>query len=98
MTESNKATEAALNELHAQIARTLSNIIADPEKASAAHITAAITFLKNNNITADPAANEDLKGLNDQLQERRRKRAKLTPADLDVIEGSITRSLTGTGE
>ncbi len=56
--------------------------------ATAAEIAAAITFLKNNNITADAAENEDLKSLNDSLQKRRRGR-KLTTADLSVVGDDI---------
>jgi glycerate kinase len=98
-----KGSEEELGKLHGAIARDLTQRIigrvvaavdveGNPTEtvvyASAAELAAAITFLKNNGITADAAENEDLKSLNDSLQKRRRGR-KLTPADLSVVESEF---------
>lgn len=83
-----KASEKALGDLHAAVAMSLANAISAPRytdegeaingtegtMVSAAVLSAAITFLKNNNITADADTNEGLKGLKDQLEARRKDR------------------------
>lgn len=79
-----KATDDDLAELHSAVARSLTDAVRGAEilhddgriekqPASAAHLAAAITFLKNNNITSDPATNQDLADLNRALTEKRRK-------------------------
>jgi hypothetical protein len=50
-------------------------------KASPALLSAAIAFLKNNNITADAEDNAALRDLNQALQARRKK--KIPQASLD---------------
>lgn len=85
------ATDRALGDLHKLVAESLANDLAaaaeieDPairvaciEKARAQ----AITFLKNNSITADIESNDDLRKLKDQLNERRAtsRRSELTDA------------------
>lgn len=92
-----KASEEELSTLHGQIARTLTQVIKvsdNPEAAqpSAAHIMAAITFCKNNNITADPASNTALKELTDQLANRRASR-KLTREDISKVADQLDRDL-----
>lgn len=85
-----KATEAELSALHGALARGLTEIIKDgvdvPLKggdvvkvaAPAAYFGVAVALLKNNNITADPEKNEELRDLNDKLQARRQsKRTEL---------------------
>lgn len=83
-----KASETALGDLHAAVALTLSNAIAAPLRdaegvvipeteglnCSAAVLSAAITFLKNNNITADADTNEGLADLKRTLEARRKDR------------------------
>lgn len=89
------ATEEALGELHKAVAVTLTDVIAngipvhnkdgeevDRAPASAAHIGAAIAFLKNNNITASPTRNKDLAALKQTLANQRKKKA-LPPAALE---------------
>lgn len=79
-----KASEEKLNTLHNAVADALATrleapIIHEGQKiegteglgCTAADITAAIAFLKNNNITADPAQDEGLKGLADALAKKR---------------------------
>ena len=83
-----KATEEALGSLHAAVAKALSEKIKAPIYhegspipnteglgCSSSDLQAAIAFLKNNNITADPTDNEDLRELREQL-DKRRKRGK----------------------
>lgn len=77
------ATEQKLGELHAIVADGLSRVIAEGQAATdsegnvtvatagAAYFAAAITFLKNNNITADPAENAALSDLAAALAAKR---------------------------
>jgi hypothetical protein len=71
------ASEAKLGTLHGVVADVLTTALttALPEGAvlSPALLGAAITFLKNNNITASPSENAALVGLNTALNARRRK-------------------------
>lgn len=86
-----KASEDALCNLHKVVAEALTvavtpreiEIEGKPEVIlpSAAHLGAAIAFLKNNNITADPATNKELSDLEQALQARRGRR--LSQKDLD---------------
>lgn len=84
-----KASEQELAELHGALARGLKDIITDGADvvtkegvakvtAPAAYFGVAVALLKNNNITADPEKNEELRDLNDKLQARRQsKRTEL---------------------
>lgn len=86
-----KASDDALGALHGAVAEALTDVIQngvvvsvkdDQEvrvTAPAAYIGAAIAFLKNNNITADPSTNEGLNNLEKQLRQRK---ARLTPQAL----------------
>ncbi len=97
------ATDNALQELHAQIARSLTDAVKPVEVTdeetgaikvippSAAHLAAAITFLKNNNITASPTGNQALSDLSDALAARRRK--KIAPAALQEAEEQLAYNL-----
>lgn len=68
-----KATEDELGKLHAIVARGLAAQLTGPEPTAAA-FGAAISFLKNNNITADPTRNSDLLDLQDKLVQRRKEK------------------------
>lgn len=77
------AAREELNELHSLIARSLTQRLQEDIKDSiptdAATLGAAIKFLKDNEVTADPASNDDLLNLKDQFkqaQERRRTKAQ----------------------
>ena len=74
-----RATEDKLGTLHGIVAEYLSLKLATG-KATAAEVGAAITFLKNNSITADPATNAALANLKGKLANRKRK-GNLTPAE-----------------
>lgn len=76
------ASEAKLGTLHGVVAEALTEAISNPGEVglSPAMLGAAITFLKNNNITASPTENAALAGLNASLAARRRKK-QMTLAD-----------------
>lgn len=80
-----KATESQLGDLHGAIAEGLTEIIREGTvvsiaedgspvrgSAGAAFFMAGITFLKNNNITADAGKNAELAALSEALNKRRR--------------------------
>jgi hypothetical protein len=101
-----KATEAALAELHGVVAEALTGAlrpgVLETETGtinvapSAAHIMAAITFLKNNNITADASSNAALTELSDSLQKMRSKgKRTLNPQVLKDVAEQLDRDLGG---
>lgn len=63
-----KATEEALGELHGAIAKKLKERIESGE-VTAAELSVARQFLKDNYIQADAGKNEGLQGLADALPE-----------------------------
>jgi len=98
MTEKKAATLGELQELHKMVAKSLRQRIEldmeDNIPTDAATLGAAIKFLKDNAVTADPADADDLHALRDKLKEQsiqRRKRVSnvvaLATSDLDVMEG-----------
>lgn len=100
-----KASEAELSKLHGELARGLTDIIKDgievPTKEGSVKVTApaayfgvAVALLKNNNITADPEKNEELRDLNEKLQARRQsKRTELNFRE--AAEDFATKHLGG---
>lgn len=81
------ASEASLGSLHGIVAEYLSLKLATG-KATAAEVGAAITFLKNNSITADPTKNAALANLRGTLANRKRKGA-LTPSEAREATGQF---------
>jgi len=92
------ATLAELQDLHSLIARSLSARITqdmeDDLPTDAATLGAAIKFLKDNNVSADPADADDLSALREKLREqaelRRANRGNvvaLATADMKQLEG-----------
>lgn len=88
-----KATDKDLGELHGALARALTDVVAagvstvvDGEvvkmPASPAYLAAAITFLKNNNITAGKDDSE-LDALKQALEQKRRRGPALSQQALD---------------
>lgn len=73
------ASESKLGTLHGIVAEYLTLKLSSG-KATAAEVGAAITYLKNNSITADPTKNAALANLRGTLANRKRKGA-LTPAE-----------------
>ena len=91
----NRATEDKLGTLHGIVAEYLSLKLATG-KATAAEVGAAITFLKNNSITADPATNAALANLKGTLANRKRK-GNLTPAEARAATEQFDSMLGGMG-
>jgi len=95
-----KATEGALGELHAAVAVALKEAIdlkdeaGKPIVASAAHLAAAITFLKNNSITADPSTNEGLADLRKTLADKRQDAKGKLKANLKAAD-ELAQTLPG---
>lgn len=85
---SGRATEDKLGDLHGVVAEYLTLAISTGA-VSPAVLGAAISFLKNNSITASPSTNEALSRLSQTLQERRTKRGGLTPAVAKEAEGAF---------
>lgn len=92
------ATLAELQELHKLIAQSLNERIKqdmeDKLPTDAATLGAAIKFLKDNNVSADPADADDLSALRDKLREQADQRranrgnvVQLATADLKQLEG-----------
>lgn len=92
------ASLADLQELHSLIARSLSQRITqdmeDGLPTDAATLGAAIKFLKDNNVSADPADADDLSALRDKLKQQAEQRragrsnvVQLATQDLKVMEG-----------
>ncbi len=92
------ASLADLQDLHSLIARSLNQRISqdmeDGLPTDAATLGAAIKFLKDNNVSADPADAEDLSALRDKLKQQAEQRragrsnvVKLAIQDLKVMEG-----------
>lgn len=82
------ATDKQLGDLHQQVAKALSLQVQGVENddgvvipPSPALLGAAITFLKNNSITADAEDNEALRELNVKLSERRKRKIPASALD-----------------
>ena len=87
-----------LKDLHSLIARSLNQRISqdmeDGLPTDAATLGAAIKFLKDNNVSADPADADDLSALRDKLKQQAEQRragrsnvVQLATQDLKVMEG-----------
>lgn len=86
------ADSKALGGLHTKVAQVLTSLLEDQKRdvfdkegkcvgtevitPSPALIAVAVTFLKNNNITADPDTNDELKATTEALRQRREARQK----------------------
>lgn len=101
-----KATEAALAELHGAVAIALTGAVQGGVEtsedgtatrvipASAAHIMAAITFLKNNNITADASSNSALDDLSKALAAKRQSaKQRMSRVDVQAAADELDRDL-----
>lgn len=71
-----RATENALDALHAKVAEVLTDALKDKEKATPAMISQALKFLKDNHVDA-PAKSKRLQDLTSALD------------DLDTDEAAI---------
>lgn len=92
------ASENILKELHAQLAQELLDIVRsgvpvfDKEgkeigtrKATAAELSVAVAFLKNNEITADLNDSDATRELREALEARRKKKAPVMPDFLSDV-------------
>ena len=86
------ASENILKELHAQLAQELLDIVRNgvpvfdkegnesgTRKATAAELSVAVAFLKNNEITADLNDSDATRELREALEARRKKKAPVMP-------------------
>ena len=86
------ASDTLLKELHAELARQLLDVVRNgvpvfdkegdevgTRKATAAELAVAVTFLKNNDITADLNDSDATKELRDALEARRKKAKPVMP-------------------
>lgn len=105
-----KATEEDLATLHGAVCQALTAAVRPIETSvvvgeevvkttlppSASHLMAAITMLKNNNVTADAGSNKDLMDLTAALKERRSaSKRRLTSRELDEVADEFDRDLGG---
>ncbi len=88
------ATLKELQELHKIVAKSLTTRITqdmeDMLPTDAATLGAAIKFLKDNNVSADPADAEDLTGLRDKLTQQMQERSTRRGNALEAAKGDIT--------
>lgn len=98
------ASDKALGELHEAITiefteQVIGYVEKDAEgverkvRPSPALLGAAVTFLKNNNITADPEKNKALADLNEKLAARRNK--TIPQATLDSAADAFNERFSG---
>mgnify|MGYP003452015784 CR=1 FL=1 len=69
-------------------------VVGEVFSATAAEISAAIAFLKNNNITADAATNQGLHDLSEALKNRR-KRTGRTLVDVAAAQEDLVNRAMG---
>lgn len=62
------ASESELGLLHALVAKVLGSRITDPELCTSSDLSAAIKFLKDNNITASPEGSDALRELKEKVE------------------------------
>ena len=91
-----KASEDKLADLHGVVAEYLTLAISSG-KATPAVLGAAITFLKNNSITADPATNERINALRETLKAKRDRKGGLTTKVADEAESHFNALMGGMG-
>lgn len=85
-----KATETELGDLHGKITRTLDKAL-DGTEVSAAVLANAIAWMKHNDITADPEANDALTKLKAKLKARGRK--DLNATDIAAAQLELERQM-----
>ena len=86
------ASDTLLKELHAELARQLLDVVKNgvpvfdkegdevgTRKATAAELAVAVTFLKNNDITADLNDSDATRELREALEARRKKAKPVMP-------------------
>ena len=97
------ASTDALAELHNAVAKTLLDLVKDPDLCNAAILGAATKFLKDNNITAIVEDNTALSEMQKKIQERqqRRKFGNVVPLAGEVTddeaEAAVAQALAMNG-
>lgn len=91
----NAASEDALGLLHKKVATVLTDAL-DGDEVNGAILGAAITFLKNNSITADVTHNEGLAKLSDALN-RKRQNSKDRLKEFQAAEAEFHRQVGDLG-
>ena len=94
------ASDTLLKELHAELARQLLDVVKNgvpvfdkegdevgTRKATAAELAVAVTFLKNNDITADLNDSDATRELREALEARRKKAKPVMPDFLSDTGG-----------
>lgn len=88
-----------LEELHALIADSYTNRIRqdieDNIPTDAATLSGAVKFLKDNNISADPADTDDLTALRDKLTEQATQRRKKVGSTLALVGADMDNVMVG---
>jgi len=88
-----------LEELHKMIAQSFKMRIAadmtDEIPTDAATLSAAVKFLKDNAVTADPADQDDLHELRDRLAEQAANRKKRGTNVLDLVKSDLRDGTDG---
>lgn len=93
-----KATQAKLATLHGVVADTLTKMVTPVETEEgvvlppAANVLAAITFLKNNSVTADPETNDRINTLKERLQAKRKDAKQDIQSLAEAAESYLERS------
>jgi hypothetical protein len=98
------ASDKALGQLHEDVANAFAEQVKGYTETtedgkervvrpSPALLGAAVTFLKNNNITADPEGNKALRDLNEKLKARRNK--TIPQASLDAAADDFSARFGG---
>jgi hypothetical protein len=87
MSETDKTVNEVLKEIHLLLAKDMLKRLQEGDLSSA-EWTSAATFLKANNIQADPESNDELEGLRKEMEERRKRRG-LSKDDKDDLSNVI---------
>jgi len=87
MSETDKTVNEVLKEIHLLLAKDMLKRLKEGDLSSA-EWTSAATFLKANNIQADPESNDELEGLRKEMEERRKRRG-LSKDDKDDLSNVI---------
>ena len=99
MSDQKPATLGELQELHRIVAQSLNKRIAqdmvDDIPTDAATLGAAIKFLKDNSVSADPADAEDLNGLREKLRKQAEDRNARRGNVLSLVKEDLKEATGG---
>lgn len=93
------ASTEQLKDLHALVAKTLTHRIQqdmeDEVPTDAATLGAAIKFLKDNNVSADPADKDDINNLREKMKEQAEQRKRRSASVLNMVRGDLKQANGG---